>query len=95
MSTELTLYESLGSHELALKVAYSPELMRHLRERATSNTSPSAAAPISASMSDSKTEFPPMEFSEDYLKLGGEVSNRRAVQAGYRLAAVLVELVKE
>jgi hypothetical protein len=39
-------------------------------------------------------ELQPIELSEDYLKAGGNVSRKRLVQAGYRLAAVLKEIVE-
>ena len=37
----------------------------------------------------------PIDLSELYLKAGGGIAETRMVQAGYRLGAVLKELVRE
>jgi hypothetical protein len=39
-------------------------------------------------------ELQPIELSEDYLKEGGAICERRVVEAGYRLGAVLKQLVE-
>jgi hypothetical protein len=37
----------------------------------------------------------PISLSEEYLKVGGKICDRRVVQAGYCLAAVLKEIVHQ
>ena len=41
-----------------------------------------------------KSEVPPIHLSEQYLKTGGNVAQRRIVEAGYRLGAVLKQLAQ-
>jgi hypothetical protein len=65
------------SHELCVNVVYGPELLGYLRNRET----------------EGGTDLQPISLPEEYLKAGGKVCDRRAVQAGYRLAAVLKEIV--
>src|SRR5262249_10265928 len=57
-----------------LPAAYDPGVLSYARLRAIS---PPGA------------EFPPLDLSEDYLKAGGAISERRVIQAGHRTAAVL------
>ena len=42
-----------------------------------------------------KTEAPPIHLTERYLKIGGDVAEKRVTQAGYRLGAVLKQLAQE
>jgi hypothetical protein len=46
-------------------------------------------------MEDGAGTVAQIELSEDYLRAGGRIANRRVVQAGYRLGAVLKEMVAE
>ena len=68
------------SHQLAIAAAYDPALLAYLRLRA---------------MAGEGADFPPLDCSEDYLKAGGRISERRVVQAGYRTAGVLRSLLAE
>lgn len=65
------------SRELAIGFVYSPELMGYLRNLER----------------EGKSELQPFEFDDEYLKAGGKICDRRVVQAGYRLAAVLKQIV--
>ena len=38
-------------------------------------------------------ELKSFEFDADYLRAGGKICDKRVVQAGYRLAAVLKQIV--
>ena len=67
------------SHLLALTATYDPEIMIALRKAEATGALPEA----------------PLVLSEDYLKMGGRLSERRVIQAGYRLAAVLRAVVAE
>jgi hypothetical protein len=65
------------SRELAMSFTYSPELIAYLR----------------GVENEGGKGLKPFEFSEDYLKAGGKICDKRIVQAGYRLAAVLKQIV--
>jgi S1/P1 Nuclease len=65
------------SRELAIGFTYSPELMGYLRNLER----------------EGKTELQPFDFDPKYLKAGGKICDRRIVQAGYRLAAVLKQIL--
>jgi hypothetical protein len=65
------------SRELAAGFTYSPELLAYLR---------------SVEM-EGGTDLKPFEFSDEYLKAGGKICDKRVVQAGFRLAAVLKQIV--
>jgi hypothetical protein len=66
------------SHELVKAVVYDAEVLTVLRAAEAGN------AP----------QLPTITLSEDYLKTAGAVAERRVVEAGYRLGAVLAEAVK-
>lgn len=66
------------SRDLAVNVAYGPDILAHLRSLEEKGA----------------TEVQPITLGEEYLKEGGEVSRRRVVQAGYRLGAVLKQIVE-
>ncbi|MBI1914414.1 MAG: S1/P1 nuclease [Planctomycetes bacterium] len=68
------------SHLLAVTVAYDPEVIGRLRI---------------LEMSGDEGEFEPIKLSETYLKTGSAIADRRVVQAGYRLGAILKETVAE
>ena len=68
------------SHQAAVSVVYGPEVFSALRVQ---------------ELSGGDVEFPPLDLSEDYFVAGRQVANRRLVQAGYRLGAVLKEIVAE
>ncbi len=68
------------SRRLAESYVYDPQVLTHVR---LMEKDPSAK------------DFPPLELSEDYLKAGAKVCDRRVVQAGYRLGAVLHDLLAE
>lgn len=61
------------SHLLALTATYDPEIMIALRKAEASGAATAE----------------PLTLSEDYLKMGGRLAERRVIQAGYRLGAVL------
>jgi hypothetical protein len=42
---------------------------------------------------DGNSELQPFEFDSEYQKAGGKICDRRVVQAGYRLAAELKQIV--
>jgi hypothetical protein len=62
------------SHELAVTAVYDREVLVFLRVQ--------ESGPADA-------QLPALELSEEYLKTGGEISQRRLVQAGFRLGAIL------
>jgi hypothetical protein len=61
------------SHLLAVTVTYDPQIMLALRKAEAAGALPAE----------------PLLLPAEYLKAGGRLSERRAVAAGYRLAAVL------
>ncbi|QDU25248.1 S1/P1 Nuclease [Anatilimnocola aggregata] len=61
------------SFELAKNVAYGPEIL----------------GPLRIFEADNDPEYPPIKLSEDYLEAGGSAVDRRLIQAGYRLGAIL------
>jgi S1/P1 Nuclease len=65
------------SRELAVNVVYGPEVIGYLRNMDQ----------------EGAKELQPITLEADYLKAGGKVCNQRVVQAGYRLAAVLTQIV--
>jgi S1/P1 Nuclease len=65
------------SHSLAITAAYDSEVTGFLRK---------------LEQNPSDAELPKISLSEGYLKRGGEIANRRVVQAGYRLAKMLEAL---
>jgi hypothetical protein len=67
------------SHELCVNVVYGPDVVGYLRNREA----------------EGSTNLQPIALSEEYLKAGGKICDRRVVQAGYRLAAVLKEIVDQ
>ena len=71
------------SRKLALLVVYTPEILTPLQglesERSAGETA--ELSPI-----------PKLGLSEEYLRTGGHVAQRRLVEAGYRLGAVLAEI---
>jgi hypothetical protein len=67
------------SHLLALTATYDPEILLALRKAEAAGSLPAE----------------PLVLSDDYLKAGGRLSLRRAVQAGYRLSGVLREVLAE
>ena len=67
------------SHLLAVTSTYDPEIMLALRKAEAAGALPQE----------------PFVLSEDYLKMGGRLSERRVIQAGYRLAAVLRAVVAQ
>ena len=64
------------SHSACRDAVYTPEVMAHLRSL------PRREMP----------QLPPLSLTEDYLKTAGAVAERRVVQAGYRLGAILQEV---
>jgi hypothetical protein len=64
------------SRELAVDVVYGPDVMGYLRNLEL----------------EGGTEIQPISLDEDYLRTGGKICQKRVVQAGYRLAAVLRQL---
>jgi hypothetical protein len=68
------------SHKLAAEVAYDADVMAHLRV-------------VERAGDPKKVE--PLNLPETYLKTAGREAGNRAVQAGFRLAAVLKALVAE
>jgi hypothetical protein len=64
------------SRELAVNVAYGPEVVSFLRN-----------------LEDEGKAIQPLTLDESYLKAGGVVSKKRVVEAAYRLAAVLKQIV--
>ena len=71
------------SRQLAVSVVYRPEILPPLQgleaERNPGETS--ELSPI-----------PKLRLSEEYLRTGGHVVQRRLVEAGYRLGPVLAEI---
>jgi hypothetical protein len=67
------------SHLLALTATYDPEIMIALRKAEAAGALPEQ----------------PLVLSEDYLKMGGRLAERRVIQAGFRLGAVLRAVVAE
>jgi len=65
------------SRELAVNVAYGAEVMGYLRNLEQ----------------EGGGEIQPITLDTDYLKTGGKVCEKRVVQAGYRLGAVLKQIV--
>lgn len=65
------------SHELAAEFVYAPEVMTALRNLEAGFGTPESA---------------PLTLSEEYNKQGGRVSQRRVVQAGYRIGTALKAL---
>jgi len=61
------------SHLLAVTVTYDPEIMLALRKAEAAGALPAE----------------PLVLSAEYLRMGGRIAERRAIQAGYRLAAIL------
>ena len=64
------------SQDLATSFVYSPELMTYLRNVEQ----------------EGGKDLKPFDFDETYLKAGAKICDRRIVQAGYRLAAVLQQI---
>jgi hypothetical protein len=64
------------SRELAVEVAYGPEVMGYLRN-----------------IEQEGGEIQPISLDADYLRAGGKVCEKRVVQAGYRLGAVLKQIL--
>ncbi|HTN77675.1 MAG TPA: S1/P1 nuclease [Pirellulaceae bacterium] len=67
------------SHHIATNTAYGPEIL----------------SPVRLMEEDSDTEYPPITLTEDYLQAGGRVADRRLVQAGYRLGAILKQVAAD
>lgn len=67
------------SFELATNVAYGPEIL----------------GPVRIMDGDMDTEYPPIVLTEDYLQAGGRAADRRLIQAGYRLGAILKQIAAE
>ncbi len=67
------------SHYLAVAAAYDPEVLMALREAELQG----------------RNRAPEIELPEAYLKTSGMLAERRLVQAGHRLAAILREMVRE
>ncbi len=67
------------SHLLAVTVTYDPEIMLAVRKAEAAGALPAE----------------PLVLSGEYLRMGGRIAERRAIQAGYRLAAVLKFAVVE
>jgi hypothetical protein len=65
------------SRELAVDFVYSPDLLDYMRKVEQ----------------EGGKDLTPFEFDEDYLRAGGKICDKRVVQAGYRLAAVLKQIV--
>jgi hypothetical protein len=65
------------SHSLASTEAYNSEVLEFVR---------------AWEQGSSDAEVPKLSLSEDYLKRGGEIANRRLLQAGYRLAKILDQI---
>jgi hypothetical protein len=68
------------SRQLAQSAVYSPEVLAYLR--------------VQAARMDNQPP-PPLRLSEEYLSTGVGIATRRVTQAGYRLAAVLRQVVGE
>jgi hypothetical protein len=66
------------SHELTIKAVYDAEVLAALR----------------AAESGGARELPTITLSDDYLQAAGAIAERRIVEAGYRLGAVLAEINK-
>jgi len=66
------------SHALVKSVVYDAEVL----------------AVLKAAESAGERQPPVIDLSEDYLKAAGAVAKQRVVQAGYRLGAVLAEIVE-
>ena len=64
------------SRELAVSFVYSPDLMGYLRNIEQ----------------EGGKELTPFEFDADYLRAGGKICDKRVVQAGYRLGAILKQI---
>jgi len=72
------------SHALAKSHVYTEEILTTLRRLEAT------------AVNDSQTNtIEPIILSDSYLKVGGHVAQERIMQAGYRLGAVLKELVPE
>lgn len=67
------------SHLLAITATYDAEILLALRKAEAAGELPAE----------------PLVLSEDYLKLGGKLSERRVIQAGYRLGAVLKSIAAQ
>ena len=65
------------SFKLSTSAVYNSEVTGHLRALAESGQSPQDV---------------PLQLTEEYLKAGGAVSERRLVEAGFRLGAVLKQV---
>jgi len=65
------------SHELCESVVYGPDVLGYLRNREA----------------EGGTDLQPISLPGEYLRAGGKICDRRIVQAGFRLAAVLKEIV--
>jgi|SRR5579872_7504521 len=61
------------SRDLAVNFVYSPDLMAYLRNIEQ----------------EGGKELKPFGFDEEYLRAGGKICDKRVVQAGYRLGAIL------
>ena len=71
------------SRKLAVSVVYTPEVLTPL-QGLEAERQPGETAEL--------TPIPKLELSEEYLKTGGQVAQRRLIEAGYRLGAVLSEI---
>ncbi len=67
------------SHALAVEHVYDQAVLSHVR--------------VQMLTAKNVDDFPPLMLTEDYLRNSSKVSERRSVEAGYRIAAVLRQLL--
>jgi hypothetical protein len=90
-------YEALGKAALAKDKPLDPlTWLAESREASKEFAyTPEVLGPVKAAMESKLTELAPINFSEAYLKRAGNLAQHRAAEAGFRLAEVWRECLRD